>query len=309
MNKSHPVVPLTGAQYEIQAGDYRAWVTELGAGLRRLSHEGKALITGFEPDELPPHGAGQLLSPWPNRIDGGKYEFGGRTYQLELSEAARGNAIHGLTRWAPWKPAAHISDEITLTHLLLARPGFPFCLELSVSYRLDAAEGLRVAATATNVGQRPAPYGTGCHPYLTTGAALIDGCELQLPAAQWLPADDRGIPTGHPKDVTGSAFDFRTRRPIIDAKFDHALTGLSRDESGRAWARLADDRVELGLWAGPGYDWLQVFTGDPLEPEHRRRALAIEPMTCPPNAFVTGDDLLTLAPADSVTHTWGISVL
>jgi aldose 1-epimerase len=308
MNKPQ-AVPLTGAQHEIQAGDYRAWVTELGAGLRALSHNGTALITDFEPDQLPPHSAGQLLAPWPNRIDGGKYEFGGRTYQLELSEAAHGNAIHGLTRWANWKPAAHISDEITLTHLLLGRPGYPFCLELSVSYRLDAADGLQVAVTATNVGQQPAPYGTGCHPYLTTGAPVIDGCELELPAARWLPAGDRGIPAGPPKDVTGSAFDFRTRRPIDDAKLDHALTGLSRDEAGRAWARLADDRVELGLWAGPGYDWLQVFTGDPLESEHRRRALAVEPMTCPPNAFVTGDDLLTLAPADSVTHTWGIAVL
>jgi aldose 1-epimerase len=308
MNQPH-AVPLTGAQYEIQAGAYRAWVTELGAGLRMLSHDGMALITGFEPDELPPHSAGQLLSPWPNRIDGGKYEFGGKIHQLELSEAARGNAIHGLSRWANWKPAAHMSDEITLTHLLLGRPGYPFCLELSVSYRLDAAEGLQVSVTAVNVGQQPAPYGTGCHPYLTTGATAIDDCELELPAAQWLPADDRGIPAGPPKDVTGSAFDFRTRRPIADTKLDHALTGLSRDEAGRAWARLADDHVELGLWAGPGYDWLQVFTGDPLEPEHRRRALAVEPMTCPPNAFVSGDDLLTLAPADSVTHTWGIAVL
>ena len=308
MNKPN-TVPLTGAQYEIQAGEYRAWVTELGAGLRSLSHEGNALITGFEPDELPPHGAGQVLLPWPNRIDGGKYQFGGRTYQLELSEAARGNAIHGLTRWASWRPAAHTSDEITLTHQLLGRPGYPFCVEFSVSYRLNPADGLQVAVTATNLGKESAPYGTGCHPYLTTGSPLIDACELELPAAQWLPADERGIPTGPPKDVTGSAFDFRGRRPIADSKLDHALTALARDEAGRAWARLADDRVELGLWVGPGYDWLQVFTGDPLEPPHRRRALAIEPMTCPPNAFVTGDDLLTLAPADSVTHTWGIAIL
>ena len=308
MNQPH-AVPLTGAQYEIQAGNYRAWVTELGAGLRMLSHGGQALITGFEPDELPPHSAGQLLAPWPNRIDGGQYEFGGRTHQLELSEAARGNAIHGLTRWASWKPAAHQPAEITLKHLLLGRSGYPFCLGLSVTYRLDATDGLQVSITAANVGQQPAPYGTGCHPYLTTGAALIDDCELELPAARWLPADDRGIPAGPPKDVTGSAFDFRTRQPIAGASLDHALTGLSRDEAGRAWARLADDHVELGLWAGPGYDWLQVFTGDSLEPEHRRRALAVEPMTCPPNAFVSGDDLLTLAPADSVTHTWGIAVL
>ena len=64
------------------------------------------------------------------------------------------------------------------------------------------------------------------------------------------------------------------------------------------------DRVDL--WAGQGYGWLQVFTGDPLAPDRRRKAVAVEPMTCPPNAFVTGDDLLVLQPGDTVTHTWGI---
>ncbi len=305
MNKPHEVA-LTGAQYEIQAGGYRATVTELGAGLRRLSYEGKPLITEFEPDELPPGGAGQLLAPWPNRIDGGKYAFADATYQLELSEAAKGNAIHGLTRWADWTPASHIASELTLTHLLLGRPGYPFCLEFAVNYKLDPDEGLQVSVTATNVGSRPAPYGTGSHPYLTTGAALVDGCELEVPASQWLPTDDRGIPSGPPKDVAGSPFDFRVARPIADTKIDHALTGLTLDDHDRAWARMSDESTSLGLWAGPGYSWLQVFTGDALAAGHRRRALAIEPMTCPPNAFVTGEDRITLAPADSVTHTWGI---
>jgi aldose 1-epimerase len=98
-------------------------------------------------------------------------------------------------------------------------------------------------------------------------------------------------------------------RSIGDAQLDHALTGLRRDEAGLAWAQLAGGDLKLGLWAGPGYDWLQVFTGDALAPELRRRALAVEPMTCPANAFVSGNGLLSLAPGDSVTHTWGIAVL
>ena len=326
--------PLTGAQHRIRAGDYEAAVTELGAGLRQLSHRGRPLITGYEPDELPPAGAGQLLVPWPNRIDGGKYEFGGASCQLALSEAARGNAIHGLTRWANWEPAEPAAgqlaagepaagesapgqggadlpatDQVTLTHVLHGRPGYPFCLELSVSYRLDAASGLSVAVTAWNIGSRPAPYGTGSHPYLTAGTPVVDDCELELDAADWLPTDDRGIPSGPPQDVTGSPFDFRAGRGIGDTRLDHALTGLSRDESGLAWAKLTGGGVRLGLWAGPGYDWLQVFTGDPLGPAQRRRALAVEPMTCPANAFVSGDGLLRLAPGDSVTHSWGIALL
>jgi aldose 1-epimerase len=302
-------VPLTGEQYRIQAGDYQAAITELGAGLRSLSFRGKPLITEYNPDQLPPAGAGQLLAPWPNRIDRGAYTFDGATYQLELSEAAKSNAIHGLTRWANWRPLVRGSSQIDLGYLLHGRPGYPFCLELSVAYQLGATSGLEVAVTARNVGSRPAPYGTGSHPYLTTGAPTVDSCELVLPAARWLPADDRGIPSGAPTDVDGSAFDFRSPRRVGDTSIDHALTGLARDDAGRAWATLASDGVRIGLWAGPGYDWLQVFSGDALGPELRRRALAVEPMTCPPNAFVTGDDLIRLAPGQQVTHLWGIRVI
>src|SRR5215475_862123 len=252
----HPLgltpTPLTGAQFTITAGAYRATVTELGGGLRELSYRDQPLITGYEPDELPPAGAGQLLAPWPNRIDGGRYDFDGASYQLELSEAARGNAIHGLTRWANWEPAPELAaergrkgaaDQITLGHLLHGRTGYPFCLQLAVSYRLEASSGLHVTVSAWNVGSRAAPYGTGCHPYLTVGEPLVDDCELQVEAAHWLPTDDRGIPSGPPKPVAGTPFDFGVARPISDAKLDHALTGLRRDEAGLAWAQLAGGGV------------------------------------------------------------------
>jgi len=307
--KATETVPLTGHQYELAAGDYRATVTQLGGCLRELTYRDQPLIAGYPQDQLPPAGHGQLLAPWPNRIDGGRYRFDGASYQLELSEVARGNAIHGLTRWADWEPADAAPDRVTLTHLLLGRPGYPFCLRLSAGYRLDPATGLEVDVTARNVGTKAAPYGTGSHPYLTAGATpVIDGCELQIQATRWLPADDRGIPSAAPQDVTGSRFDFRARHLIADTSLDHALTGLARDADGRAWARLTSGGFGVALWAGLGYDWLQVFTGDALAPELARRALAVEPMTCPPNAFVTGKDLLSLAPGTAVTHRWGISV-
>ncbi len=192
--------------------------------------------------------------------------------------------------------------------MLLGRTGYPFCLEMEAEYQLSGEHGLRVTVTARNTGSRPAPYGTGSHPYLTTGTATIDECMLCLPADRWLPADRRGIPAGPPRDVTGTGIDFRTARPVGSTSMDHALTGLSRDRQGRAWARLASGHTEVALWAGEGYHWLQVFTGDTLGAAHRRRALAVEPMTCPPNAFASGTDLIILAPGASVTHTWGIQV-
>jgi aldose 1-epimerase len=301
-------IPVTGVQFPISAGDYSATVTELGAGLREFRHRDHPVIAEYGPDELPHAGQGQLLAPWPNRIDGGRYTIAGATYQLDLSEPAAGNAIHGLTRWAGWPPAEHTADAVRLTHVLHGHPGYPFCLELTAEYRLSAADGLQVSVTASNVGSRPAPYGTGSHPYLTTGAPLIDECELLLPAARWLPADDRGIPHGQPEDVTGTPYDFREPRLVADTRLDHALTTLTTGLDGRAWAELSSAGLRVAFWAGQGYGWLQVFTGDALDPLHRRRAIAIEPMTCPPNSFVTGTDLLILQPGDSITHEWGIVV-
>jgi aldose 1-epimerase len=318
-------VPLTGQQYQIGAGSYRATVTELGAGLRELAYREQPVIAGYEADELPPPGAGQLLVPWPNRIDGGRYTFGGNEYQLALTEPGRANAIHGLTRWTAWTLVRHDASAVLLRSAPHGYQGYPFCVEIDAEYRLHPDYGLHVAITATNRGEHPAPYGTGSHPYLTAGTALVDECELTLPAAFRLPMDERGIPSGPPAAVDGTPYDFRAPRAIGTTRLDDALTGLDRDGAGRAWVQLiagdgaaggsgaaADSGAAGGsgagvrLWAGEGYRWLQVFTGDPLGPDRRRKALAVEPMTCPPNAFVTGDDLLVLEPGQAVTHTWGL---
>jgi aldose 1-epimerase len=301
------MIPLTGAQYEIAAAGYEAVVTELGAGLRQLTHEGQSLIGSFPADMIPPGGAGQLLAPWPNRIAAGRYTAGGTSHQLDLSEPGKGNAIHGLTRWDLWSPVRQAAGEVALRTTLLGRPGYPFCLEIEASYEVGEP-GLRVRTTARNVGSQAAPYGLGFHPYLTAGLPSVDECELTVPAAQWLPIDARGIPSGPCQDVAGGEFDFRTARKIGVTRVDHAFTGLSRDFSGRAWVRLAGGGTEVSLWAGTGYRWLQVFTGDTLEEDRRRKSVAVEPMTCPPNAFGSGIDVLTLQPGDVVSHEWGVQV-
>ena len=299
-------LPLTGAQYDISAGEYQATVTELGAGLRQLSRRGQQVITSYGVDEMPPSSSGELLAPWPNRVDGGRYSLDGSSHQLDLSEPARGNAIHGLSRWASWRVSAHETDAVELTLDLLGHAGYPFRLELRAGFRLTAEKGLQVTVAARNTGSRPAPFGTGSHPYLRAGLGSVDSWQLELPAARWQPADDRGIPAGPPRDVAGSDYDFRTRRVIGAAMLDHAFTGLETGTDGRARTRLTGPDADLTLWAGPGYGWLQVFTGDTLGPDTRRRAVAIEPMTCPPNAFVTGTDLLIIEPGESTAHQWGI---
>ncbi len=299
-------IPLTGTQYLIEAGEYRAAVTELGAGLRELGYAGTSLVTTFDADELPAHGTGQLLTPWPNRIDGGRYSFNGAEHRLDLSEPTRRNAIHGLTRWTAWTSVTHDRCEVTLRNVPHGQQGYPFAIQVDVTYRVDAESGLHVTVIATNKGSRPAPWGTGQHPYLTVATPTVDDCELTLPADHWLPVDERGIPSGKPQHVAGGEFDFRAARKIGDTRLDNAFTCLRREADGLAWVRIEAGGTRTALWADAGYRWLQVFTGDALESAHRRTALAVEPMTCPPNAFVSGEDLIVLEPRQTVTCRWGM---
>lgn len=300
-------VPIMGNQYEIAAGDYRATITEVGGGLRELFHGSESLVLSYQADTLTPAGMGQLLIPWPNRVDHGRYEFAGASYQLAITEAPNDNAIHGLVRWDNWNVAEHRADLVRLTHRLHGRPGYPFVLDLTVTYALDAGTGLTVTVRVANPGSRPAPYGHGAHPYLTLGRPL-DECLLTVTADHYLVSDDRSIPDGPPREVTGSPFDFRRPRPIGDVRIDNAFTGLSRDADGRAWIRLTDPDHgrTVGLWADESHSWLQAFTADTIDPARRRSGLGAEPMTCPPNAFVSGIDLITLKPAEESTGTWGI---
>jgi aldose 1-epimerase len=300
-------VPLTGNQYQIEAGPYRAMLTALGAGLREFCYRDEPLLHGYQPDELPPAAAGQLLAPWPNRIDNGRYTFNGAEEQLAVSEPAKSTAIHGLTRWANWTGIRHDASAVLLRCEPHGQQGYPFSVEIDALYEVDAETGLRVTITARNRGSHPAPYGNGWHPYFQVATPSIDECELTLPASRYLPLDERGLPSGPAEAVDGTQYDFRKPRTIGDTSLDTPMTGLITDAGGRAWAHLAADGNRLSLWVGEGYRWLQVFTGDTLGPDRRRKAIAIEPMTCPPNAFVTGEDLLVLQPGDEVTQSWGIT--
>ena len=287
----------SGTQYEIGAGDYRATVVETGAGLRELTHRGVPLVDGYRPEEMCAGARGQLLLPWPNRIGDGRYRFGGDEHQLPLTEVGDRNAIHGLTRWTSWTLAEHDADRVRLTYRLPAQPGYPFVLDLAAEYRLTAHGGLTVAVTAVNPGERPAPYGAGAHPYLTVGVP-VDEAQVTIPAATRMLTDARNLPAGT-EPVDGTPYDLRRPRVLGDLEINHPYTDLERDATGKAWARVTHGPRCVALWADEAHGWLQVFTGD-------RGALAVEPMTCPPDAFATGTGLITLAPGASVTSAWGV---
>jgi aldose 1-epimerase len=295
----------SGEQIELALGGERAVVTSVGATLRAYSVDGRAVIDGFDADEVCPGGRGQLLVPWPNRVADGRYRYRERDYRLPIDEHALGHAIHGLVRWAEWRVEQHEREVARLRHRLAARAGYPFTLELGVEYRLSPS-GLSVTMGATNVGSTPAPFGMGAHPYFAFAGAPADAVELCVGAQDWLEVDERSIPRRR-RPVEGSAVDFARPRRIGAARLDHAFTRLARDRDGLAHVIARHGPDELTIWLDRAFDFVQLFTGDTLADIARRRlGLAIEPATCAPNAFNSSDGLIVLAPGESIRGAWGV---
>jgi aldose 1-epimerase len=295
----------SGEQITIALKDQQAVIVEVGGGLRSYSLGGRELVDGYSPHEMSSSGRGQVLIPWPNRLEDGSYEFDGKQHQLPLNEPERRNAIHGLVRWTAWSAAEREANRVVMQHVLYPQLGYPFLLKTSIEYELSD-RGLRVRTTTTNLGSERCPFGRGAHPYLTLGTATIDRLFLTLPAATVLKSDERGLPIDS-KAVDGSDYDFRQSRPIGSTVLDHAFTDLQRDESGIASVKLRDPDtgIQVSLWVDHSYPYLMLFSGDPLA-NVSRRSLAVEPMTCPPNAFRTGVSLIRLESGSSCTGTWGI---
>jgi aldose 1-epimerase len=301
--------PPSGTQHEIRHADQVAVVTEVGATLRAYSVGGLDVLDGFSVDEPSSAGRGQVLAPWPNRLEGGRYEFDGRRGAAPIDEPELGNAIHGLVRWLPWLLASKTDEAVALGCVLHPQPAYPWRLELGLEYRL-VKDGLEIVARATNASAEAAPFGIGFHPYLTVGIP-VDDVRLTIPASRRLTTDDRALPVGE-EDVAGTEFDFTVGRLVGAAtRLDTCFTGLARGSDGRSRARLesADGESGVEVWADDAFGYLQVYTGDTLEPASRRRqAVAIEPMTCPPNAFASGADVIRLEPGASWSGAWGIAL-
>ncbi|MCY7401192.1 MAG: aldose 1-epimerase family protein [Nocardioides sp.] len=302
------MVSPSGEQFEIAAAGHTAVVTESGGALRSLTHHGRALVHGFAEDQMSSGGRGQLLMPWPNRIRDGRYEFGGRDLQLGLTDPGHGNASHGLARWAAWTVEEHTATSVSLVYRVMAQTGYPWTVDLHVLYDLSA-DGLQVTQTATNLSPDPAPYASGAHPYLCVGDSIED-LELHLPVRTRMLVDERLIP--HGTEPVAGELDFTVPRRIGNAVLDDAYGSLVREDA-RATATVADPASGRGvaLWVDERHRWLQVFT--PPAVDGRRSAIAIEPMTAPADAFNSGTDLATLAPAgqpgDELSASWGIRAL
>ncbi|HEV3460476.1 MAG TPA: aldose 1-epimerase family protein [Candidatus Dormibacteraeota bacterium] len=300
-------IPPSGQQFVLTSGDQRAVVTEVGAGLRTYTVGERDVVDGFPENDMATIGRGQVLLPWPNRIEDGQYEFAGQMHQTPISEPARHNALHGLTRWMNWTALEQTADRVLMSLVLFPQDGYPFMLRLDVDYRLSAG-GLTIRTTATNLGEQAAPYGAGHHPYVTVGT-LVDHALLKMPALMRLELNDRLIPTGRALPNRGTAYDFLELRPIGSLRMDTAFANLVADSDGliRVHLQAPNGDPRVTLWMEPVYRFLMVYTPDAIpDRSRRRRSIAIEPMTCAPNAFRSGDGLITLQPGESWSGSWGI---
>jgi aldose 1-epimerase len=296
-------LPPSGVQHRIRAGDHAAVVVELGGGVRTYTVAERDVLDGYAEDELPPAGAGQILAPWPNRIRDGRYRWHGTGHQLALSEPAHHNAMHGLVRWLPWRPASVTGAAVTLDCRLEPHPGYPWRLLLATTWSVGPA-GLRAEHTATNLADTPAPFGLGAHPYLLPPGGRVDDAVLTVPADRRLLVDGRRLPLGAAA-LTGTDWDYTRGRRIGSAVLDTAFGGGPRGSA--VIVSTVDGSAQVTLWADEAFGWWQVFTGDGLAAPRTRRAVGVEPMTCPPDAYRSDRDVVTLEPGATWRGSWGVT--
>jgi aldose 1-epimerase len=294
-----PARPPSGRQIELRAGEGAqesvATVVEVGGGLRTFDVAGRAVLDGYAADEMCTAGRGQLLLPWPNRLAGGRYTFDGQDHELPITDSGTGSAIHGLARWQRWELAASAPDTCVATLELPPQPGWPYLLDLTTTYTI-APGLLRVTIEASNVGSRPCPFGAGQHPYI---AVPVDTTALQVPAATRLELAG-GLPTGRATSAE------RELSPIGERRLDDCYTDLDPNWSVQV---TPPGGPTVQLSGDPVWQYLQIFSGDTVpQPERRRQGLAVEPMTCPPNSFVTGQGLIVLQPGESFRGSWQLAV-
>ena len=287
-------------EVELTAGDARLVVDLRGGGLRTLDVGDWAVLDGYAAGRVPSGRRGGVLLPWPNRIRDGRWTWEGRELQLDVASAERPTAIHGLLSWQPWQVVESATDRVTVGTVVEPRSGYPFRLAVAIDYVLTSGS-LESTVRVRNVGTDRAPFGVGLHPYLGVGATE-DGdlaeAEVQIPARTLLVVDDSGLPTGERRPFDGAV------GRIGDRVFDDPITDLDRDDDGWARVQLRGPAGEIELAVDRAWPWLQVYTGDTLPEGQRRRSLAVEPMTCPPNALADGVDVVVLEPGEDWAGTW-----
>jgi len=299
----------TGAQYRLTLSssghEVSAVVTEVAAGIRALEVDGVALVETFDESRTPPGAAGIVLVPWPNRVKDGRWMLDGAVQQLDLSEPKQHNAIHGLLRFTGYRLDVQEAHRVVQTATVFPQHGYPFLLDTSVEHLLSS-DGLTVRHRIVNRSEAAAPVAVGAHPYLALGDVPIDELVLTVDAATRFLTDENQIPISEER-VQGTDFDLTRGRRIGDLEIDHGFGGVAATDGRSTQTLTAPDGRRVELWADENFGFVQVFTPRNFAADDGpRRAVAIEPMTAPADAFNSGEGLRWLEPGETWELEWGI---
>jgi aldose 1-epimerase len=287
--------------------DFVATVAPFGASLRGLTYEKLPVVTGYSGRANKIGGQGDVLIPFPGRVKGGRYTWDGVTYQMPITDKDGPNAIHGFVRLTEWQVTRQKENKVTFQLNFPGAEGYPFPLSLSITYLLTVM-GLTCVFEVQNVGTQDAPVSVGFHPYFTVGSEIIDTDILTLPFSSLLEMEEL-IPTGRVRPVAEAHLDFRDPRPIENTKFNSCFLHPIRNQNGNAVITLRSKERKIGVWMDESFESVVLYSGDPLSEAHRRKSLAIEPMTGGSDSFNHPEfGLHRLRPGGIFTGKWGVTV-
>jgi aldose 1-epimerase len=219
---------------------------------------------------------GTVLAPWPNRLEDGKYVHRGIEYQFGDLDALH-NKNHGLLGKEDLEVRFHSDTELRLGHLFGSDPGYPFQVDLEISYQL-LESSLLVTAIATNHGPQ-APFAIGFHPYLLTGETF----SLSAPFTQTVLTNERMLPWSTKAMNCLEINQDSKQLPTLDACFSGAAAVKVLRPIGNFEVRVLENLPYFMLYRPPRRFFEQG------------ESLAIEPMSAAANAFRNDPDLVQLA--------------
>lgn len=301
------VIDSAGRHLVLEAHGTRAEIGTVAAVLRSVTVRGVPITEHYDGVGTPPFASGIVLVPWPNRVRDGRWTHEGAEQQLDLTEVARGNALHGLLRSTAYEVREQSASAATLGALVAPQHGWPFLLDTWVRYEVRP-DGITVTHGVTNLGDVRAPYAAGTHPFLRVGHHPVEDLVLTVAAATYFEVDERLNPIAE-RPVDGTSFDIRGGRRVGDLDLDTAFGGVTHRDGASAWL-TAPDGATVELVQDVDWGFVQVFTTDEFPRDGGTgRAVAIEPMTAPPDALNSGQGLQWIEPGASSEGSWGLRYL
>jgi aldose 1-epimerase len=259
------------AEIMIHSQATSAVVSTKGAALLRFVAD-ETLVIGCEPPIPLEAYPGVVLAPWPNRLSDGCWTYEGIEYRVPINDPERNASLHGLVSFREWDVHESSINSVTLRARLGQDAGYPFDVALQAHYSLDP-QGMTATITAHNRDGCALPIGLGAHPYLSMPGGV-----------------DRATLNG---------------RTLKNVTLDDALGVLDRDAEGRGQVIVEYATSRTRVWGGAGCGWFMIFTADTLAAPWRRAVLAVEPMTCPPDALRTGA-IDIVEPDGMLLLEWGV---